>query len=101
MTTVISDKELNEMPEDARNRIIETRGKYGDNKWWECEDLRVVAYYQLNEPILITHSFEEFHEGVEKLLGHPVWTHEFGCSLQILKEEAEIKYKEVMLESPP
>ena len=101
MTTIISEKELSEMPEGVRNRIIETREKYGDNKWWECEDLRVVGYYQLNESILITHSFSEFHEGVEKLLGHPVWTHEFGCSLPRLREEAEIKFKELQDATTP
>ncbi len=47
-----------------------------------------IAKYQLFERILMV-KFDKFHEGVEKLLGRPVYTHEFGLNYDGLKEEAE------------
>lgn len=80
-----TDKEL----EDARLRMFATAEKYGDNRWWESDDPEHVAKYQLFEPILMT-SFSLFHEGVEKMLDRPVFTHEFGMNLKELKEEMRI-----------
>jgi hypothetical protein len=38
--------------------------------------------------------FEVFHEAIEKALGRPVWTHEFGLNMEGLK-------KEFLGETPP
>lgn len=89
MVKRITDEELNKLPEKNRLHILATRAKYGNNRWWDADDLRILAYYQLQEEILMV-PFAEFHKGVEQLLGRPVWTHEFG-SIGILDliEESE------------
>ena len=81
---------LNEITSDeSRANIICVMEKYGDNKWWESDDPEYVARYQLFEDILMV-DFSVFHEGVEKLLDRPVWTHEFGINVDGLREEARI-----------
>jgi hypothetical protein len=74
--------------EENKLKVLEVLDSYGDNKWWLSEDLRVLAYYQIMEPVLVT-DFAKFHEGLEKLLGRPVWTHELGVNIQGLRNEAE------------
>ncbi len=88
MINRITEEELNKLPEDNKNRILTVREKYGINKWWESDDIRVLGYYQLKESILIT-KFETFHEGLELLLGRPIWTHEFGLNRTQLIDDAE------------
>ena len=74
---------------ETRQRCLTAMEKYGDNHWWEeGVDLRTFAYYQLNEPIFLSNDFSRFHEGVELLLGRPVWTHEFGINADELRKEA-------------
>jgi hypothetical protein len=65
-------------------RVNEAKAKYGDNHWWESDDLLTVAYYQMNEPILLI-DFSKFHESVEFAIGSPVWTHQFGTMYDALK----------------
>lgn len=81
-------------PEIARRikAVDETKAKYGDNHWWDSKDPYVLGYYQMNEPILIV-DFGDFHAAFEKLLGRPVWTHEFGLDHEGLKAEAESRFK--------
>lgn len=73
-------------------KCLEQMEKFGDNRWWNSEDKRVLGYYQLMNPILLV-SFDKFHEALEFLLGRPVWTHEMGLNYDGLKAEAERAFK--------
>lgn len=77
--------------EKGRAAITAMAAKYGDNRWWESEDLRELAYHQIMEPVLMC-EFSDFHKGIERLLGRPVWTHEFGVNMDGLREEARKAY---------
>ena len=57
----------------------------GHSRWWEHIPVEEAALFQLGEPKLCM-DFAAFHEGVEKLLGRPVWTHEFA-DMDALKAE--------------
>lgn len=86
MTKYVDDS-LDEFEPEARKNVEETIAKYSNNKWWRSDDPVEIAKYQLFEEILMV-DFSTFHEGVEKLLGRPVFTHEFGLNYDGLKEEA-------------
>ncbi len=86
MTKYIDDR-LDELTSEARRNVEETIAKYPNNKWWRSDDSVEIAKYQIFEKILMV-DFSKFHEGVEKLLGRPVFTHEFGLNYDGLKEEA-------------
>ncbi len=88
MINRITDDELNKLPEENKKRILTVREKYGNDDWWNSDDIRVIGYYQLKESILIT-KFETFHEGLELLLGRSIWTHEFGLNRAQLIADAE------------
>lgn len=88
MAQRITDEILNKLPKKDKSKILSNMRKYENNKWWDADDLRVLAYYQLKEETLMV-AFDEFHKGVEMLLGRPVWTHEFGINIKGLIEEAE------------
>lgn len=49
----------------------------GESKWWEGLDDRAIAKFQLFTDELCM-PFDKFQECVEKVLGRPVFTHEFG-----------------------
>ena len=70
------------MEEATAIRIAKTR-------WWTHIPLADAARIQLREPLLIM-DFSAFHEGVEKLLGRPVWTHEFVDPEGLLREAGGI-----------
>ena len=74
---------------EAAKKVQAIRSKY-ENKWWESSDPFEVAWGQLNEPALIMY-FGKFHEAIEKALGRPVYTHEFGLNAEGLKEEMQGK----------
>ncbi len=82
------DDIIDTLPAENRRNILETMKKYGDNKWWRSKDPIYVARYQVFEPILMV-PFDKYHKGIEKLLGRPVYTHEFGLDYEGLKREAE------------
>jgi hypothetical protein len=50
---------------------------FGNGKLWEPLTYRQRAEFQLTQGLLCM-PFAVFHEAVEKALGRPVWTHEFG-----------------------
>jgi hypothetical protein len=79
------------MPEETKVIIINTLNKYGENKWWLSKNPKVIGYYQLFEDVLIV-DFSKFHEGIEKLLGRSVWTHEFGLNLDKIREDAQLAW---------
>lgn len=58
----------------------------GNSGWWEGLSYRERAEFQLIEDRLCM-PFEVFHEAVEKTLGRPVYTHEFGLARKELISE--------------
>jgi hypothetical protein len=57
-----------------------------DSKFWEGMSYKERAVFQMNEDRLCM-PFDIFHEAVEKTLGRPVWTHEFGLNKDDLVKE--------------
>jgi hypothetical protein len=57
-----------------------------ESKFWEGMTHRQIAEFQICEEKLCM-PFSVFHEAVEKTLGRPVYTHEFGLNFQGLKDE--------------
>jgi len=78
------------MDKILETRITNTKIKYGDNEWWK-QDLKTMAYFQLQEPILIV-PFATFHKGVEKLLNRSVFTHEFANPQSLIDEANKTDY---------
>ncbi|MCF7905728.1 hypothetical protein K9L63_00865 [Candidatus Gracilibacteria bacterium] len=78
--------------QETAQKVLAVRSKY-DNEWWNSNDPMEVAMGQLNEPTLIM-DFGKFHEAIEKALGRPVYTHEFGINADGLKEELAEKKSE-------
>ena len=87
MTKYIDDN-LDELPPENRKNVEETIAKYPNDKCWRSDDPVEIAKYQIFEGILMV-EFDKFHEGIEKLLGRPVFTHEFGLNIDGLREEAK------------
>ena len=57
-----------------------------DSKFWEEMNFKERAIFQINEPLLCM-PFSVFHEAVEKTIGRPVFTHEFGLNIEGIKSE--------------
>jgi len=57
-----------------------------NSKFWENMTHRERAVFQMNEPRLCM-PFEVFHEAMEKAIGRPVFTHEFGLNYDGLFNE--------------
>jgi hypothetical protein len=57
-----------------------------DSKFWESMTYEERAKFQLFERKLCM-PFGVFHEAIEKTLGRPVYTHEFGLNIDGLKKE--------------
>lgn len=70
-------------------RLRTAMEQYGDNRWWESKEPVQVAMYQIFEDILMV-DFSTFHEGLEKLVGRPVFTHEMGLNVDGLRKEARL-----------
>lgn len=60
--------------------------KFAESKAWEDMTHRQRATFQLYQDKLCM-PFSVFHESVEKALGRPVFTHEFGRNVDGLKKE--------------
>lgn len=56
-------------------------------KDWQPEQIVGLQLYQR----MVCVDWGEFHKATEQVLGRPVWTHEFGLSLDQLKAEFEGK----------
>jgi hypothetical protein len=65
---------------------------FAESKWWESVPLKDAAHYQLFEDRMVM-PFALFQQGVEELLGRPVWTHEFAFAKDKggLREQAQGK----------
>ena len=57
-----------------------------DNKLYENMSYRQIAEFQIEQDRLCM-PFDIFHEAIEKTLGRPVFTHEFGFNREGLKKE--------------
>ena len=57
-----------------------------ESKFWETMSYRKRAVFQINEKRLCM-PFDVFHEAVEKTIGRPVYTHEFGLNHDGIKKE--------------
>jgi hypothetical protein len=80
---------LETLPDENRERALKAMKKYGNNRWWRSDDPLEVAKYQVFEDTLLV-PFDLYHEGIEKLVGRPVYTHEFESRLvDGLREEAK------------
>jgi len=75
------------IPEENKKAMLKAMQKYGENHWWESDDPKEIAKFQLFEDIILT-DFKTFHKGVELLLQRPVCTHEFGLNIEGLRKEA-------------
>lgn len=70
--------------------------------WWREVSLGEAARIQLHQDKLIM-PFSKFHEGMEELLGRPVWTHEFaipGLLQEELKTKVKPTFKEILEKIP-
>jgi hypothetical protein len=56
------------------------------SNWLADMSHRDIAMFQMHEPLLCM-PFDVFHEAVEKALGRPVWTHEFGMNWDGIAKE--------------
>lgn len=59
---------------------------FAKNKCYEAWDYREIAEFQISQKKMCM-PFGIFHEAVEKTLGRPVFTHEFGLNYDGIKEE--------------
>ena len=57
-----------------------------DSKVWEAWTHRQIAEFQMCQDKLCF-PFDVFHEAIEKTLGRPVFTHEFGLNREGLMKE--------------
>jgi hypothetical protein len=78
-----------DLPKENVSKLINAMRKYGENYWWESKEPVQIAMYQVFEPILMT-DFSVYHEGLERLVGRPVFTHEMGLNAEGLREEARL-----------
>lgn len=59
---------------------------FGENKCYEEMSYRDRALFQMEQRLLCM-PFSVFHEAMEKTLGRPVYTHEFGLDWEGLHKE--------------
>ena len=59
---------------------------FSENKLYENMSYRQIAEFQIEQDRLCI-PFDIFHEAIEKTLGRPVFTHEFGLNIEGLKKE--------------
>ena len=83
-----------DLDKKSRINIKKAMLSYGNNYWWESKDSRELAMYQVFEKILLT-DFSTFHEGLEKLLDRPVWSHELGLNMDGIRNEARLAIERI------
>jgi hypothetical protein len=76
-----------ELTEEQLDNILGVMQKYPNNPWWENKDSVIASYYQNKEEILIM-TLEDYQNGLEKLLGRPVFEVELNANKEKLQEEA-------------
>lgn len=60
--------------------------KLGNSGWWKDKTHEEIVRFQLFTAQLCM-PFGEFHGAVEKCLGRPVFTHEFGLNVEGMQKE--------------
>lgn len=70
----------------ASGLTLEQAKRLAASEFWKDMTERQRAEFQLNEDRLCM-PFPVFHEAVEKALGRPVYTHEFGLDVEGLRRE--------------
>jgi hypothetical protein len=71
---------------DKMNFTKENAIAFSDARLWEPMTYRQRAEFQMGVKKLCM-PFDVFHEAIEKALGRPVYTHEFGLNWKGLKDE--------------
>lgn len=73
--------------------------KLAESEWWKSVSDEDIVKFQLFEDRLCM-PFGDFHGAVEKVLGRPVWTHEFafpeGLRKEFLKDKPAPTFEEIM-----
>ncbi len=69
----------------SRELTVKEARELFDTSWWKRMDIAEAANLQLRQRLLCM-PFEDFHLGIEKLLGRPVWTHEFAGQEALIAE---------------
>jgi len=59
---------------------------FAESKSYEGMSSKEIAEFQINQEKMCM-PFEIFHEAVEKTIGRPVFTHEFGMNFEGIKDE--------------
>lgn len=62
--------------------------EFCESKGWEKLDFGQRARFQMKQQLMCM-PFDKFHEAVEKTLGRPVWTHEFGLNKAGIEAELD------------
>lgn len=57
-----------------------------NSNFWEEMNDREIAEFQISEEKLCM-PFDVFHEALEKTIGRPIFTHEFGLNVEGLRDE--------------
>lgn len=75
-----------------------------DSKWWEGKTHREIAEFQMATQELCV-PFSVFHEAMEKTLGRPVFTHEFGLNFdgllgELMGEKEPPSFEQIMAMIP-
>lgn len=67
--------------------------------WWKDATPEAIVNFQLFEPLLCM-DFGDFHQAVERVLGRPVFTHEFaffeGLQKEFLKDKPAPSFEEIL-----
>lgn len=73
--------------------------KLYDSKWWESASDYEIVKFQLFEDKLCV-PFDKFHKSIEKIMGRPIWTHEFAyvdnIRKEFLKQKEPPTFEEIM-----
>lgn len=72
---------------DKRELTTGQAVRFSDSQWYLTKTAEEISAMQLFEPKLIVPKFDIFHEAMEKALGIPVQTIEFGLGLDYLKKQ--------------
>ena len=71
--------------------------KMAESGWWKDECPNKIVKFQLFEDRLCM-DFSAFHKAVEKVLGRPVWTHEFAFADSLRQEYLKLESAPTMQE---
>ena len=63
--------------------------KFANEKTYEKMSFKEIAVFQITQNKLCM-PFSVFHEAVEKTIGRPVFTHEFGVNADGIRAEIEL-----------